>query len=104
MTYPKKLQPKVATIKFMQTATTKQHKWLLEEAAKKDISIQELIRYFILPEVMKKSPDPKRSFAIRKAWETRRKNAQTDDESSAEFATTPPPWETQTGPKEGNQS
>jgi len=85
-------------MKFQQFFDKSKHRELQSIAKKKGITVQELIRAVIVPEWLESHPvevSKKRSLAIKKSWETRRKNAATA-ESSDEFAApiTPPPWET----------
>ena len=106
MKYPK--NQTVNGIKFMQFLSKPVYRELSKRSTKNGILIQELIRAVIIPEYLQNHPvsvSKKRSDAIRKSWETRRKNVE-HAESSDEFAApiTPPPWETQSEPHEGDQS
>ena len=99
MRYPK--SQTVNGIKFMQFFSKPSYRELQSIAKKKGITVQELLRAVIVPEWLEHHPtsvSKKRSLAIKKSWETRRKNAE-HAESSDEFAVkepiVPPPWETQ---------
>ncbi|HYT42760.1 MAG TPA: hypothetical protein VEP90_10455, partial [Methylomirabilota bacterium] len=61
-------------------------------------------RFIIIPKYVRASPNPiKYSERVRKGWETRRLNKKNADHSESSDIP-PPPWETQSEPKEGDQS
>jgi len=96
MKYPKNQTPN--GIKFMQFFSKPKYRELQSIANKKGITVQELIRAVMVPEWLEHhhvEVSKKRSLAMKKSWELRKKNAATA-ESSDEFSApiTPPPWET----------
>lgn len=80
-------------MKFLQSLDPKIFKHLEKIAKPRGISVQELLRAVVVPEwISKVHPEfysKKRSEAMKKGWETRRKNKE-----SKVTPVTPPPWET----------
>ncbi len=90
--------------KFMQTVTLQQWDVIAKLAEEYSMTVQEYIRFIIIPKYVRASPNPlKYSERVRKGWETRRLNKKNADHAESSYIP-PPPWETQSEPKEGDQS